>query len=53
VANLTREDGELFFSLIAQHPVTTHVAPFALDRANDAMAALRTGAIDGAAVLVP
>jgi propanol-preferring alcohol dehydrogenase len=53
VANLTREDGELFFSLIAQHPVTTHVVPFALDRANDAMAALRTGAIDGAAVLVP
>ena len=31
----------------------SHVAPFALDRANDAMAALRTGAIDGAAVLVP
>jgi len=53
VANLTREDGELFFSLIAQHPVTTHVVPFALDRANDAIAALRTGAIDGAAVLVP
>ena len=45
VANLTREDGELFFSLIAQHPATTHVVPFALDRANDAMAALRTGAI--------
>jgi propanol-preferring alcohol dehydrogenase len=53
VANLTREDGELFFSLIAQHPVSTHVVPFALDRANDAIAALRTGAIDGAAVLVP
>ena len=53
VANLTREDGELFFSLIAQHPITTHVVPFALDRANDAIAALRTGAIDGAAVLVP
>jgi propanol-preferring alcohol dehydrogenase len=53
VTNLTREDGELFFSLIAQHPVTTHVVPFALDRANDAIAALRTGAIDGAAVLVP
>ncbi len=53
VANLTREDGELFFSLIAQHPATTHVVPFALDRANDAIAALRTGAIDGAAVLVP
>jgi propanol-preferring alcohol dehydrogenase len=29
VANLTREDGELFFSLIAQHPITTHVVPFA------------------------
>ena len=53
VANLTREDGELFFSLIAQRPVTTHVEPFALERANEAIAALRAGAIDGAAVLVP
>jgi propanol-preferring alcohol dehydrogenase len=53
VANLTREDGEAFFSLIERYPVTTHVQPFALAQANEAIAALRAGAIDGAAVLVP
>ena len=53
VANLTREDGETFFELIARHPVTTHVVPYALTRANEAVAALRAGTIDGAAVLVP
>jgi len=53
VANLTREDGEAFFDLIARHPVATHVVPYALTRANEAVAALRAGTIDGAAVLVP
>lgn len=53
VANLTREDGDAFFSLIGRHPVTTHVQPFALVQANEAIAALRAGTIDGAAVLVP
>jgi alcohol dehydrogenase, propanol-preferring len=53
VANLTRADGEAFFSLIAEHPVATHVRPYALTQANEAIAALRTGAIDGAAVLIP
>jgi hypothetical protein len=33
--------------------VTTHVQTYPLARANDAIAALRGGAIDGAAVLVP
>lgn len=53
VANLTREDGDAFFSLIARHPVSTHVTPFPLAQANEAIAALRAGLIDGAAVLVP
>lgn len=53
VANLTREDGDAFFSLIERHPVTTHVQVFALAQANEAIAALRSSAIDGAAVLVP
>jgi propanol-preferring alcohol dehydrogenase len=53
VANLTRDDGDAFFSLIDRHPVATHVEPFALEQANAAVAALRSGAIDGAAVLVP
>jgi len=53
VANLTREDGEAFFSLIARHPVMTYAQPFALAQANEAIAALRAGALDGAAVLLP
>lgn len=53
VANLTRQDGDAFFSLIQRYPVATHVQPFALAQANEAIAALRAGAIDGAAVLVP
>ncbi len=53
VANLTRADGDAFFLLIDQYPVTTHVQPFPLAQANAAIAALRSGAIDGAAVLVP
>jgi len=53
VANLTREDGELFFSEIARHHVSTQVQSFPLSEANDAVAALRGGTIDGAAVLVP
>lgn len=53
VANLTRADGDAFFSLIARYPVSTHVTPFPLAQANAAIAALRAGLIDGAAVLVP
>jgi len=53
VANLTRADGEAFFSLIARHPVKTHVETFSLAQANEAITALRSGRIDGAAVLVP
>jgi len=53
VANLTREDGEAFFDCLARHPVATHVQTYPLAQANAAVAALRAGAIDGAAVLLP
>lgn len=53
VANLTRADGEAFFDCLARHPVSTHVQTYALAQANEAIAALRAGAIDGAAVLAP
>jgi propanol-preferring alcohol dehydrogenase len=53
VANLTRDDGEAFFACIERIPVATHVQTYALARANEAIAALRAGQIDGAAVLVP
>ena len=53
VANLTRADGDEFFARIAHVPIETQVTPFPLARANEALFALRDGALDGAAVLVP
>jgi len=53
VANLTREDGTAFFERIRPFTVQTHPTPFPLEQANEALQALRTGKIHGAAVLVP
>jgi propanol-preferring alcohol dehydrogenase len=53
VANLTRRDGAEFFALLARVPVATDVVPYRLDRANDALADLRAGRLEGAAVLLP
>jgi len=53
VANLTRRDGEEFMALAPQVPVRTTTVPFPLAGANEALAALREGRIEGAAVLVP
>lgn len=53
VANLTRRDGEEFMQALARWPVRTSVTSFALGRANEALAALRAGTLNGAAVLVP
>ncbi len=52
VANLTRADGEAFFLLAQQFDLQTAPVPFPLKDANRALAALRDGAFDGAAVLV-
>jgi propanol-preferring alcohol dehydrogenase len=53
VANLTRADGEEFIALAAQAGVKTHVTAYPLAQANEALAALRSGNLTGAAVLVP
>lgn len=53
VANLTRRDGEEFLSLAPRVPVKTHVQPFPLHQANEAIRRLRAGQIEGAAVLLP
>ena len=53
VANLTRADGEDFFTMLRDVPLRTHVHPYPLVQANDAIGDLRAGRIDGAAVLVP
>jgi propanol-preferring alcohol dehydrogenase len=51
VANLTRADGDGLLAAAAAARVTTEVTPFALARANEALAALRRGELQGAAVL--
>ena len=53
VANLTRADGEAFFPIAAAARVQTETVPYPLDRANDALDDLRSGRLQGAAVLVP
>jgi propanol-preferring alcohol dehydrogenase len=51
VANLTRKDGEDFLALAPQIPIQTEVTAFPLTEANEALNALKTGKINGAAVL--
>jgi propanol-preferring alcohol dehydrogenase len=53
VANLTRADGEAFFPLAEKARVQTETTPYALEEANTALDDLRTGRLQGAAVLVP
>jgi propanol-preferring alcohol dehydrogenase len=53
VANLTRADGATFMALAGQRQPTTTPNAFPLRRANEALAALREGRLDGAAVLIP
>jgi propanol-preferring alcohol dehydrogenase len=51
VANLTRADGREFFEVAPRVPVRTQVESFPLERANEALEALRQGRVRGAAVL--
>ena len=53
VANLTRADGKEFFALVEKAGVRTTTRPFPLSEANEALAELRAGRLEGAAVLVP
>jgi propanol-preferring alcohol dehydrogenase len=53
VANLTRRDGAEFFDIVPQAGIVTETVAYPLARANDALSDLRTGRLQGAAVLVP
>jgi propanol-preferring alcohol dehydrogenase len=53
VANLTRRDGEEFFALAPEIPITTHVTEYPLTEAQRALDDLRAGRFEGAAVVVP
>ncbi|MFL5335017.1 MAG: alcohol dehydrogenase, partial [Geminicoccaceae bacterium] len=53
VANLTRQDAIDFLTLAGEVPIRTEVKPYPLSEANRALADLRAGRLQGAAVLVP
>ncbi|MBB2202685.1 zinc-dependent alcohol dehydrogenase family protein [Gluconacetobacter tumulisoli] len=53
VANLTRQDGIDFLSLAPKAGIRTRTTRYALRDANQALADLRAGRFEGAAVLVP
>jgi propanol-preferring alcohol dehydrogenase len=52
VANLTRADARELLDLAPRVPVSTRVTSYPLERANEALADLRGGRIEGAAVIV-
>jgi len=51
VANLTRQDGDEFLEIAPKVPVKIVVTPYKLEDANQALDDLRSGRLDGAAVL--
>jgi propanol-preferring alcohol dehydrogenase len=52
VANMTRSDARDFLKLAAEIQLQPKVTVFSLDQANDALAAVKNDAIDGAAVIL-
>jgi propanol-preferring alcohol dehydrogenase len=52
VANLTRQDGIDFLAKVPEMGIKTHTTSYPLTEANQALADLRAGRFDGAAVLV-
>ncbi len=52
IANLTRRDGEEFFSIVPRARVKTEVEIFPLEAANEAIQRVREGKVRGAVVLV-
>ena len=53
VANLTRQDAIEFIEIAKKIPVRTDVQSYPLEKANEALADLKSGKVHGAAVLVP
>lgn len=53
VANLTRQDGIDFLRLVPEIGIVTKTTAYPLNQANQALADLRAGRFEGAAVLVP
>lgn len=52
VANLTRQDASEFFKIIRKTPIKAKVTSFELEKANEALASIKNGSLEGSAVLV-
>jgi propanol-preferring alcohol dehydrogenase len=53
VTNMTRSDAREFLQIATEINLRPRTTVFRLDQANDALAAIKNDAIDGAAVIVP
>jgi propanol-preferring alcohol dehydrogenase len=53
VANMTRADARDFLKVAAEIHLQPRITTFALDQANEALAAIKSDSIDGAAVIIP
>jgi propanol-preferring alcohol dehydrogenase len=53
VANMTRADARDFINIAAEIRLQPKITTFPLDQANEALAAIKSDSIDGAAVLIP
>jgi len=53
VANLTRQGGKEFFDIAEEAGIATETVHYPLAQANEALGDLRSGRLQGAAVLVP
>jgi propanol-preferring alcohol dehydrogenase len=53
VANMTRSDARDFLQIASEIDLRPKVTIFSLDQANEALAAVKDDAIDGAAIIVP
>jgi len=53
VANMTRSDARDFLRIASEIGLQPKVTVFPLDRANEALLAVKHDAIDGAAVILP
>ncbi len=53
VANMTRSDARDFLQIASDIKLRPKITTFPLDRVNDALAAVKSDSIDGAAVVVP
>lgn len=53
VTNMTRSDARDFLQIASEINLRPKITTFSLDQVNEALAAIKTDSIDGAAVIIP